>query len=352
MPPCVESDLKSGFWGPMPTLADVLVMAKRRSSRAGSRKSKSDGPGFLSRLIEQLTPGPKVRISIQALGWAGLLAGIGLGTVIGLPELERRAMARDQALPSELRVILPESGWYSEHPNWTLPEVDHELQTIVIDSVDNHIRSPRVRDGLTEAHQRLNDTHWFTRIDRLRWIDPRTIAVEGEWELPAAWVEASIDGKDRDILVAADGRRLPLDEERSDRSPRITGVDPRAIPEIGEDFNEDVMAGIALHRLLDPFPWSNQISSVDISGMSSSKQLVIRTNQGCSIIWGASPQSRIDASEVTIRQKLDFLNYFDRNYGRIDANCSPSKSPGMIDLRIDYALWMAIDGETKPSASR
>ena len=95
------------------------------------------------------------------------------------------------------------------------------------------------------------------------------------------------------------------------------------------------------------------ISSIDISRMASSDQLVIRTDRGCSIIWGSSPEASIDASEVTIRQKLDFLNYFDRQFGRIDAKCSPQPGgTGRIDLRIDYALWMAIDGPKNPSTSR
>ena len=335
--------------------ADVHVMAKRRSSRASTRKSRSAGsdePGFLARLAEQLNPGPRVRLAVQALGWTGLLVGIGLGTVIGLPELERRAMARDQALPGELRVVLPDPGWYANHPNWTLPRIDQELQNIVIESVDRHARSPRVRDGLAEAHARLSESHWFTRIERLRWLDPRTVQVEGEWERPAAWVETKTGGQELDIMVGSEGRRLPLQEERSDRRPRITGVDPGTIPPIGGDFDENVMAGIALHRLLAPFPWKDQISSIDVSGMASNEVLVIRTNQGCSIIWGAPPQARVDASEVTIRQKLDFLNYFDRNFGRIDAKCSRTNGSGRIDLRIDYALWMAIDGEGSPSSVR
>ena len=330
-------------------------MAKRRSTPSTGRKSrssKSDGPGFLARLTERLTPGPKVRMAVQALGWTGLLVGIGLGTVLGLPELERRAMARDQALPEDLRVVLPEPGWFAEDPDWTLPEIVNELQSIVTDSVDDHVRSPRVREGLTEAHRRLNDTHWFKHIDRLRWIDPRTVAVEGEWERPAVWVEARIDGRDRDLLVAANGRRLPLDEERSDRGPRLTGLEPGSIPPVGQDFDQDVLGGISLHRLLAPFPWSDQISSIDIAQMASEGYLVIRTNKGCSIIWGAPPEARIDASEVTIRQKLDFLNYFDRNYDRIDANCSLTSGSGRIDLRIDYALWMAIDGGKAASPSR
>jgi hypothetical protein len=339
----------------MPKSVDVPVMAKRRTSRAGGRKSgskASDGPGFLTRMVDQLTPGTGVRIAIQALGWTGLLVGIGMGTVLGLPELEQRAMARDQALPGDLQVVLPEPGWYAEHPEWTLPEVRRALQGLVVESVDGHSRSPRVRDGLTEAHQRLNDTHWFRRIDRLRWIDPRTIVVDGEWERPAAWVEADRGGRQLDLLVGTDGRRLPLEEERNDQRPRITGVDPGSIPEVGGDFGEDVLAALALHRLLAPFDWNDQISSIDVSGLSSSEGLVIRTNQGCSIVWGASPEARIDASEVTIRQKLDFLDYFDRNFGRIDARCSLSSGLGRIDLRIDYALWMAIDGDTGPSTTR
>lgn len=331
-------------------------MAKPRSSRTKggrSRSKKSKGPGLLAGVRERLKPGPGVRIALQSLGWTGLLVGVGVGTAIGLPELERRAMARDQAMPGGVQVIFPEPGWYAEDPAWTLPEVDHELQGLVIDAIEAHPRSPRVRDGLVEAHRKLESTHWFQRIDRIRWIDSRTVEVEGEWERPAAWVTTTIDGKDRDILVGSDGRRLPLEQEPSDGRPRLIGIDASSLPEIGDTFGDDVVAGINLQELLSAFPWSDQISSVDVSGLTGgSEGLVIRTNRQCSIIWGAPPRSQVDASEVTVRQKLEFLNYFHRNFGRIDAKCSRNNGAGRVDLRLDYALWMALDSESRPSASR
>lgn len=331
-------------------------MAKRRTTRASGSKSRSPkngGPGFLARIKERLSPGRGIRIGLQSVGWTSLLVGIGVGTAIGLPELEGRAMARDHALPGEIRVVLPEPGWYAEHPEWTLPEVEGELQDLILNAVHDHPKSPRVREGLVEAHRGLQRSHWFKRIDRLRWEDPRTVVVEGQWERPAAWVTVSIDGRERDVLVGTDGRRLPLDQEPSDGRPRIVGVEPNSIPEIGDHFGDEVVAGIALHRLLSSFPWNDQISSVDVSGLASSTEgLVIRTNRECSIIWGASPETRVDASEVTVRQKIDFLNYFDRSFGRIDAKCSRISGAGRVDLRIDYALWMAIDGDGNPSNPR
>lgn len=308
---------------------------------------------MLAGFRERLTPGPGVRIALQSLGWTGLLVGVGVGTAIGLPELERRAMARDQAMPGGVEIVFPQPGWYAENPEWTLPEVDRELHDLVVDAIEAHPRSPRVRDGLVEAHRSLEASHWFRQIDRVRWIDSRTVQVEGEWERPAAWVTTRIDGRDRDILVGADGRRLPFEQEPSDGRPRLVGIDASSVPEVGETFGDEVVAGIALQELLSAFSWSDQISSVDVSGLAgSSEGLVIRTNRQCSIIWGSPPRAQIDASEVTVRQKLDFLDYFDRSFGRIDAKCSGNNGPGRVDLRHDYAFWMALDGASRPSTTR
>ena len=313
-------------------------MPKGRNSR------KNKDRGRLAGLREAFEPGTPGRRAVQATGWILAIAGVAVGITYGVPELERRATARDMAIEHEIDVRFPDSGWFHGQSDYWLDRVHGEVHRVVRETLSRHPRTTHEQAGLREAHQVLVDSGWFDRVDQVRWHDARTVVVEGIWATPAAWVEGRLDGERRDILVDSRGRRLPLDGEPADRSPRISGTALDRVPAIGESFGEAVQAGIALHGVLAEFDWSDQISDIDVSEFSSPiRGLVIHTNDGCSIVWGEGPDVVVDATETTVTQKLQYLDDLDARWGRIDAPCSRNGGLGEIDLRMDFATYRAIE---------
>lgn len=309
-------------------------MAKRapskRSKTSGRRKTAS-GTSRLEALQETLTPGPATKTAIRITGWLALAAGVTTGLVIGIPELEQRAVARDLQSTNDLTIE------FQNAPDWfridrTLPR---ELEGIVINTVGDQRRSARIREGLIEAHAALEGTHWFESLDQLRWIDADTIRVEGRWVRPAAVVYAKIDGENKDVLVDVRGHRLAYAFEAGTARdlPRIKGADRSLAPPVGDFWGDDVVAGIALHDAISDRDWSKQIQLIDVSNHGNSKRgLVLRTN-GCSIIWGRSPDDP-SPSEVPTAQKLEYLDYYAREFGDFEEHCAG----GELDARPDMLI--------------
>ncbi|MEE2973371.1 MAG: hypothetical protein VX672_09610, partial [Planctomycetota bacterium] len=139
-------------------------MSKRGSkARSSTRRGTS---GRLARLREALRPGDTTLTIMRLSGWLVLAGGIAMGVMIGLPELERRSIARDLGSTGPLKVE------FTNAPRWF--QIDEalrsELAGTVVNAVGPEGRSTRIRSGLVDAHAALEDTHWFESLDRLRWI--------------------------------------------------------------------------------------------------------------------------------------------------------------------------------------
>ena len=283
---------------------------------------------------EALRPGDKTLTIVRLAGWLLLAGGLALGVTIGLPELERRSIARDLESTGPLRVE------FTNPPRWF--QIDEalraELAGTVVNAVGPEGRSTRIRSGLVDAHAALEDTHWFESLDRLRWIDADTIRVDGRWVTLAGVVEAELEGEAKDVLIDDRGHRLAyaFEPHTARHLPRIVGADRVHAPSVGEAWGEDVLAGIMLQRLIAGESWADEVASVDVSGHGDpNRGLVLRTNR-CSIIWGLAP-NEADPAEVPSAAKLAYLAAFNDEYGRFDEYCMD----GEFDVRHDMMLMQS-----------
>jgi hypothetical protein len=163
--------------------------------------------------------------------------------------------------------------------------------------------------------------------------------VEADWVRPAAVVHALLDGESKDVLVDRRGRRLPYAFEpgMALSLPRLVGPARRSAPRIGESWGDDVEAGIALHDLMRPHSWYEQVRSIDLTGFGSPDGLVIRTDD-CSIVWGLPPEAN-SLSEPPAGDKIHYLDALVAQYGRIDTHCLG----GRISLPADVVTYRAAD---------
>ena len=312
----------------------------KRRSKSSSRRKTGTGSSRIEALKNALVPGPTTLIVVRVAGWLLLIAAVTSGLVIGIPELEQRAVARDLQSSKDLTIE------FQGAPDWfridrSLPL---ELEGIVINAVGAERRSARIRDGLIDAHAALEASHWFESLDQLRWIDADTIRVEGRWVRPAAVVYAKIDGEDKDVLVDVRGHRLAYAFEPGTARdlPRIKGADRGQAPPVGEPWGEDVVAGIVLHEAIAARPWSDQIQIIDVSNHRNPKRgLVLRTN-GCSIVWGRSPDDP-SPSEVPTAQKIEYLDYYVREFGDFDEHCAGGEFDARPDMLIQSPGSVILD---------
>lgn len=309
-------------------------MSKRGSKARSTRRTGATGR--LASIKAAITPGDKGLAIIRVTGWLVLAGGIAAGVTMGLPEIEARSIARD------LESDRPLAVHFTNAPHWFKIDEDlrSELEGTVRSAVGERGRSTRIRSGLVAAHAALADTHWFKKLDQVRWVDADTIQVDGTWVTLAGVVKAELDGESKDVLVDDRGHRLAYAFEVGTAAhlPRIQGAARTQAPMVGEPWGDDVLAGITLHRLIASEPWAEQVESVDVSGHGNpGRGLVLRTNL-CSIIWGLGP-NEANPAEVPATAKLAYLEAFNDEYGRFDEYCMN----GEFDVRHDMLLLQPSD---------
>jgi hypothetical protein len=316
------------------------TMAARRSSRSGSSKGRgstrgratTDSPSFLGRLVGVAT-GPRTIVAFKAVAWIGGAVLLGWGIAAGIPELERRAEARDLERISTIAVE------FAQSPDWfrTDPDLRPTLEGTVAAAIGIDRASVSDREGLIAAREALADSGWFEAVTQVRWIGPGRVQVEADWVVPAAVVHGLLDGEPKDVPVDRRGRRLPyaFDPGMAMALPRIVSPRVRQAPRIGEFWGEDVGAGISLHALMRSHPWYDQVRSVDLSNFGKADGLVLRTDD-CSIVWGLPPDSN-SLGEPPAADKLYYLDALVEKYGRIDTHCLG----GRISLPADVVTYRA-----------
>ncbi len=270
---------------------------------------------------------------LKILGWIGGIVAVGWGVAAGVPELERRAVARDLESISTIAVE------FTDEPDWfrSDPDLRPTLEGTVAASIGIDHASTSDRVGLTAAMRSLTATGWFEAVRQVRWAGPGRVVVEADWVRPAAVVHGTLDGEPRDVLVDVRGRRLPYAFEpgMAMSLPRLVGPARRNAPRVGEAWGDDVEAGIRLHELLRDHVWYDQVRSIDLASFGDTDGLRLRTDD-CSIVWGLPPGTN-SLAEPPAEDKVHYLDALVAQYGRIDTHCLG----GRISLPADVVTYRA-----------
>jgi hypothetical protein len=278
-------------------------------------------------------PGPRVVFAFKGIIWISGLALVGWGISSGVPELERRAVARDMSQVQTIAVsFVDEPDWFRSDP-----DLRPTLEGTVAAAIGIDRASPANREGLADAMAALVSTGWFEVVHQVRWQEPGRVLVEADWVRPAAVVNGMLDGESRDVLVDRRGRRLPyaFDPGMAMSLPRLIRPARRTAPRIAEPWGDDVDAGIALHSLMREHSWYDQVRSIDLAGFGGKDGLVLRTDD-CSIIWGLPPDAN-SLGEPPAVDKIQYLDALVAQYGRIDTHCLG----GRISLPADVVTYRA-----------
>jgi len=276
---------------------------KTKSSRKTKKKSS-----WLDR-VPEIPAGP----ALTAIAWTALVAGVGAGWWLGVPRLEA---AVTESAAARNGGVLPVE--FSERPPW----VDDDLLATLEQMVQREVSAdPFARGELVRAYETLDGSGWFEHVDQVRRAnalgEARTsgVVVDARFARPFALVR----DRDGDHLIDASGRRLPR-SFRTTEGPNelvvITGTGFTRPDAGGSWLGADLTAALAIMKLVDMYPWHDQIAHVDLD--DGNARIVLVTDLGARIIWGSAP-GKEDALEPTAKRKLAFLDKAYETRARIDS---------------------------------
>ncbi|MCI0676311.1 MAG: hypothetical protein L0Y42_11120 [Phycisphaerales bacterium] len=147
---------------------------------------------------------------------------------------------------------------------------------------------PMVRDDLIAVRRSLVATGWFEAVDQVRRTKEDEIEITARFVTPFAVIRDHAG----DHLVDAEGTLLPKSYERGAMTNFvvISGAHferPRR-PGVAWE-GADVVAGLKLLDLIQQQTWKDQVEQIDVSEYLGDGPLKVRTDRGCTIIWGGGP---------------------------------------------------------------
>ncbi|MBX3403583.1 MAG: hypothetical protein KF699_09265 [Phycisphaeraceae bacterium] len=307
------------------------------AAKSGNGRKDSAGPTATARVRAAL--GDRARL----LHAAGTFIAVALvATVIGVlvaghDELTARASTLRAADP-RIEIHWPlaplPAGAPADSPRSTW--LDFESRASLERLVERQVgRNPLDPHALVATHDALLMTGWFdtdaggVRVERTA---DGVVRVRGAWRRPVAAVRVG----DIDHLVASDGVLLQPAYRRDGSQMRVIVGAAHPAPEFGRPWlGGDVQAGLALLDALRGIPGFSQVYGVDVSEMSTGRQLVIVTDLGNRIIWGG-PLDGFSAGQAKATKKLQQLAGYHATFGRIDAGRAVvdirSEAGGMIHV--------------------
>lgn len=197
---------------------------------------------------------------------------------------------------------------------WVNSDIRADLEKLALGNLGT---DPFDRDALARARTALNATGWFQQDLKLRRDQSGLVHIAGSWRIPAAAVRSG--GKD--IIVSAQGERLPVDYRPDTSGFRVIVGARSGPPEFGQGWlGGDVQAGLRLLTklsTLDDRSYS-QIAAIDVTDYSVNRTLVIITELGNRIIWGG-PVEDFSPGQAQPSVKLARLVQLQREHGRVDA---------------------------------
>ena len=260
--------------------------------------------------------------------------------------VERKSFPTD---PPDI-VLVNRPVWMSDFlaeqiANTARPRTAHSPfdQQMLIDSVAMLRTNPWIKDvkQIRRAYRKSPgdileiDCTYRAPIAIVQWGDFFSL-VDGEGvKLPEQFTFAQLSK----IMFGQDGRM----------NIRIIDGVSRPPPEPGHKWiGDDLTAGLALVKLLYGQPYAEEIRTVRISnfgGRVDPKEawLVCVTREQTEIRWGRVKDN--DPAEVSIAQKLLYLNQIVEKYHRVDANHSA------VDIRFDRVTFPSDEEHrTSPAA--
>lgn len=269
---------------------------------AGRRKSRSKRRWTLPE-IDWVSAGR----ALVGSAWLAGLGGVVGAWIICVPRLEAYASSRRPAGELEVRFVNP--------PEWVGDDLVAALLATARGQIDP---DPLQRRGLVAAREALLATGWFEQVLQVRRVDRGDVEINARFARPFAVIREP--GGALDHVVDSLGKRLP----RSYRAGEAEGfavivgvaLDRPARP--GDRWSgADVAAGLQVLRMLAGKPWSGQVAEVDVAGFANHSTIRLRSDRGCTIVWGRPPGDE-QASEVPALRKLSYLDYHYEHYGHID----------------------------------
>lgn len=203
--------------------------------------------------------------------------------------------------------------------SWLPEPIQMSLMDIATSKITGN---PLDREALVEAKEALLATGWFSEIRSISRRPGNQVVIDATFRAPVAAVR-TLDGL---RTVAASGELLDIRYDRPPPgmplilNPRLPAPDTLGAPWAGDD----VQAGLKLLAYIyhqNPGVYS-QIRGVDVGQHHRIGRLVLLTDIGAQIIWGAAPTA-FAPSEPPPEQKIAWLDMLRKspNFGkRIDAN--------------------------------
>ncbi len=242
---------------------------------------------------------------------AALVAAVGLGTVAGYQHLADTAGThRGSQGPLTVRFNWPVHATTPVAPDgsrrsWLPLKVQQDLADLALSQLTG---STTDGDALARTAQAMEQSGWFESIESVRRADGNAVEIIGHWRTPVAVVRVAGPLGQVDRLISAKAQLLPIDYPAGTTAMRyILGAARPAPEQFGEEWEgSDVQAGLKLLAYLYPSTVYGQVAGIDVSQYAAARKLVIVTDTGAKVVWGAAPQDWAP-SEPSPDQKLKWL---------------------------------------------
>jgi hypothetical protein len=257
----------------------------------------------------------------RAAGWLSVVVAIVATWTLGVPRLQAMSAGKPASAEQVVQFV--------DAPVWLKGEDFRLLSLAVQNELAAHAGETLLsRDDLLAARTALEHSGWITAVRQIQRVDADRVLVSAEYVTPFGLIryegaEHLID--DRGVLLP---KSVPVGS-----MPQFMVLNDPSMPRpahVGEPWSgADVEAGLALMRRLADKPWRHQIAAIDLSEFDLTGRLLLISDRGCRMIWGAPP-GREGAREVNAAQKIRYLQYHFERSGHIDRGYSD------LDLSGDY----------------
>lgn len=237
--------------------------------------------------------------------WLFVIAGVIIAIRASLPAMTQRATAAAEMGPLTVR--------FKSAPTWYGGTLENYLTDIVVACIQPDGLS---RDGLIEARDILIGTGCFSEVSQVRRVRTNVVEIDAVFLEPYALIEDDQGAH----LVDPTGALLPsfYQPGKGLHFIAITGVLFSRPATVGKTWEgSDVIAAIELVGLLDQCTWREQIARIDITGFERGRPIVLVSDVGTRIVWGA-PAGKERALEALSERKLAYLDHQFKRTGRVD----------------------------------
>ena len=279
---------------------------KQSKPRPRTRQAKPSKPADPAKAARQ-------RKRMQLILGIGAGALVVLGLAVGFKFLRDRALEKN--VPPISRVVL------EDRPDW----MDETTATGICQLISElAAENPSDLNLPAKAAARLSQSIWVKRVLPAGVINDYrgTLSIRCEFRKPIATVSsgAFLVRVDEQALVLP-GKLLPSGVP-IDKYKSILGVESQP-PEEGQIWDSpDLLAAVKLLRLIEPRPFSREISTVDVSNYNGRRNvakphIVLLTEQRSELKWGRAigSEGRI---EVDQQQKLQHLEGLFTEHGSLN----------------------------------